>query len=116
MKTTLTYELIDNLTGRTLLSGPTAAVTLLSAAQYILDYNIDYRDVAYIVLKNYKEQSPRGLLDKAKAVIFSASGDELRELIEDEQVDPYADTTEDDWESDGGHTYFEDDYPEYSDE
>lgn len=109
LKTTLTYELIDNASGRTLIAGPNPHATLLSAAQYILDYNVDYKDVAYIVLKNYKEPSQRGVLDKARAIIFAATGDELRELIEDEQVDPYADTTLDDWESDGG-MYFEDLY------
>lgn len=87
LKTTLKYELLDNLTGRTLVSGPTAQATLISAAQYILDYNLDYRDVAYVVLKNFKEQSQRGVLDKARAVIFSASGEELRELIEDEKAE-----------------------------
>jgi hypothetical protein len=97
MKITLKYELIDNQTGRTLISASSPQAALASAAQYILDYNVDYKDVAYIVLKNYKETSQRGLLTKARATIFAASGDELRELLEDELEEEYYDDDPDDW-------------------
>lgn len=76
-RTKLKYELIDNDTGRTLISGSTSHEVLTKAAQYCRNNDLSYYDVAYMVIRN-----------GAKATVLSTlSGAALQELIEDEEID-----------------------------
>lgn len=83
----LKYELIDNATGRTLVSGSSSAEVLSKAAQYMRDYNLSYDEVSYVVITNGA---------KAEAA-FTTSGNELKELIEDEVEEDEYEEDSDEW-------------------
>jgi hypothetical protein len=86
-KPKLKYELIDSHSGRTLLRGTSAVDLLTKAAQYMLDYAIIPSEVTYVILSN-----------GAKAKALSAiSGAELQQLIDDMDIEPYAEDDMDEW-------------------
>jgi hypothetical protein len=68
------YELVDNETNEVLVSGPSAHVTLHNAAAYIIRNGISCDEVTYKVAANAGN----------RVDAFTATGEELSQLLEDE--------------------------------
>lgn len=81
------YELVDSLSGETLVVGTSGIELLRGAASYIRNQGIAYDEVTYVIISS-----------GAKAQrVFSATGEALAELIHDE-LDIEVESIGDEWD------------------
>lgn len=86
MDNRMTYKVVDNDSGSVLVSTQTPADTLHYTRDLI---NVD----------GYETQQITYIIERDNQTRLSYTGDELEDLLDD-----YFDTTEDEWEGDGGYS------------